>query len=111
MLKLIELFAGIGTQYKAFSKYIETEVVGISEIDEKPLKIYKHLFGEVNNFGDITKITELPAADVWTYSFPCTDLSIAGKQEGFSGNGIVCFLGFYRMYCCTVKESRCEPFV
>ena len=85
MLKLIELFAGIGTQYKAFSKYIETEVVGISEIDEKPLKIYKHLFGEVNNFGDITKITELPAADVWTYSFPCTDLSIAGNQEGFKG--------------------------
>ena len=38
MLKLIELFAGIGTQYKAFSKYIDTEVVGISEIDERPIK-------------------------------------------------------------------------
>jgi DNA-cytosine methyltransferase len=85
MLKLIELFAGIGTQYKAFAKYIDTEVVGISEIDERPIKIYNHLFGDVNNFGDITKISSLPAADVWTYSFPCTDLSVAGNQAGLNG--------------------------
>ena len=48
-MKLIELFAGIGTQYAAFKDYIDTEVVAISEIDDKPLKIYKKLFGEVNN--------------------------------------------------------------
>lgn len=84
-LKLIELFSGIGTQYKAFSNIIETESICISEIDKRPLKIYSKLFGEPNNFGDITKITSLPHADVWTYSFPCTDLSIAGKQRGFEG--------------------------
>lgn len=35
-----------------------------------------------NNFGDIQKVSELPYADFWTYSFPCTDLSRAGKQQG-----------------------------
>ena len=35
-----------------------------------------------NNYGDISSIKELPYADFWTYSFPCTDISVAGKQEG-----------------------------
>lgn len=34
------------------------------------------------NLGDICKIKELPKADLWTYSFPCQDLSCAGKQAG-----------------------------
>lgn len=84
-LQMIELFSGIGTQRKAFSKYFDLEVIGISEIDKKPLKIYQKLFNETNNFGDITKIESLPYADIWTYSFPCQDLSIAGNQKGLSG--------------------------
>ena len=37
------------------------------------------------NFGDISKIDleNLPNIDLLTYSFPCTDISGAGKQEGF----------------------------
>lgn len=34
------------------------------------------------NLGDISKVDKLPYADVVTYSFPCTDLSVAGKGEG-----------------------------
>lgn len=34
--------------------------------------------------GDISKLKKLPKADMWTYSFPCTDLSVAGKQQGIS---------------------------
>lgn len=34
------------------------------------------------NLGDISKVDKLPYADVITYSFPCTDLSVAGKGEG-----------------------------
>lgn len=84
-MKLIELFAGIGTQYRAFNEFIPTEVVAISEIDNRPLKIYNKLFNKVFNLGNITKIESLPIADIWTYSFPCTDLSIAGKKKGFGG--------------------------
>lgn len=35
-----------------------------------------------HNMGDISNIDKLPYADVLTYSAPCTDWSIAGKQEG-----------------------------
>lgn len=34
------------------------------------------------NLGDISKVNRLPYADMVTYSFPCTDLSVAGKGEG-----------------------------
>lgn len=35
-----------------------------------------------NNLGDISRIKELPYADFWTCSFPCTDISVAGKMKG-----------------------------
>lgn len=104
-MKLIELFAGIGTQYAAFKDYIDTEVVAISEIDDRPLKIYKKLFGEVNNLGDITKIERLPKADIWTYSFPCTDISIAGKQAGLSGNKSSLLYEIYRLLLSSPKPK------
>ena len=34
------------------------------------------------NLGDIGKVERLPYTDLATYSFPCTDLSVAGKGEG-----------------------------
>lgn len=37
-----------------------------------------------NNLGDIKNIKELPYADLWTCSFPCTDISIAGKMKGLT---------------------------
>ena len=39
-----------------------------------------------HNLGDISSLESLPYADLITYSFPCTDISIAGKQEGLSKN-------------------------
>ncbi len=34
------------------------------------------------NLGDISKLEYLEYADLWTYSFPCTDISVSGKQKG-----------------------------
>ena len=36
------------------------------------------------NLGDITKVNELPQCGLVTWSFPCTDLSISGKQIGMN---------------------------
>lgn len=83
MLKIIELFAGIGAQTQALKNQgINHEVVAISEIDSYASKAYEILHGPVANLGDITKIEALPKADLWTYSFPCTDISLAGKLKG-----------------------------
>lgn len=84
MLKVIELFAGIGAQRKALQKAkIEHEVIAISEIDKYAIQSYNAIHGETPNLGDITKIEKIPKADLWTYSFPCTDISLAGRMSGF----------------------------
>ncbi len=83
MLKVIELFAGVGSQTQALKNIgVKHEVIGISEIDKYAISSYTQLHGETHNFGDISKIDILPKADLWTYSFPCQDLSVAGKGAG-----------------------------
>lgn len=37
-----------------------------------------------HNLGDISRIEELPYADLWTCSFPCTDISVSGKMKGLN---------------------------
>ena len=84
-IKVIELFAGVGSQAMALRNIgIDYEVIGISEIDKFAIKSYEAIHGEVHNFGDISKIEKLPYCDLLTYSFPCQDLSILGKQKGMS---------------------------
>lgn len=85
MIRLIELFAGIGSQTQALKNIgVEHEVVAISEIDKYALQSYELLHGPVLNLGDISTIDydSAPDCDLITYSFPCQDLSIAGAQLG-----------------------------
>ena len=81
-MKIIELFAGYGSQALAL-KNLGFEVESkISEIDKYAIQAYEQLHGKTFNYGDISKIKALGDADLWTYSFPCQDLSVAGKQAG-----------------------------
>ena len=85
MLRVFEAFAGYGSQSIALRNLgIEYEVVAISEIDKYAIKAYEAIHGPANNLGDICKInpSEIPDHDLFTYSFPCQDLSVAGKQAG-----------------------------
>lgn len=63
------------------------ECVGWSEIDRCAIKAHNAVFPELadRNYGDITKIdwNAVPDFDLFTYSFPCTDISSAGEQKGF----------------------------
>lgn len=84
-VRLFEAFSGIGTQAMALKRITKVEHVGFSEIDKYAIKAYKAIHGDVPNYGDITKMIEIPQCDVFTWSFPCTDLSKAGKQKGLNG--------------------------
>lgn len=85
MITINELFSGIGAQVAAFKRLnIPYKVIGISEIDKYAIQSYEAINGSVRNYGDITQIERLDYADLWTYSFPCQDLSVAGKQRGIS---------------------------
>ena len=83
MLKVNELFTGIGAFRKALINLgIEHEIVGISEIDKYAIQSYTAMYGETRNYGDISKVDKLDYADLWTYGFPCQDISLAGHKKG-----------------------------
>ena len=90
-IKVFEAFSGIGTQRMALGNLgIEHEVVAIAEIDKYALKSYEAIHGDCPNLGDISKIdpNTIPDHDLFTYSFPCQDISAAGKGKGFEkGSG------------------------
>ena len=95
MLTVNELFAGIGAFRKALIRMgLPHKVVGISEIDRFAIKSYEAIYGEVRNYGDISKVEKLDYADLWTYGFPCQDISLAGKQagvvQGVTRSGLLC---------------------
>lgn len=50
--------------------------------NSKDLKKYYLACVLSNNMGDISKIDKLSYADFLTYSFPCTDISVAGEMKG-----------------------------
>ena len=92
-LRVFEAFAGYGSQSIALELLTQAfpdfqfQAVGISEIDKYAIKAYHALHGDdIPNHGDITKIdwTQTADFDLLTYSFPCQDISSAGKQRGFS---------------------------
>lgn len=83
MIKVNELFSGIGAFRRALERLnIPHEIVGISEIDKYAIKSYEAIYGETRNYGDISKVDKLDYADLWTYGFPCQDISVAGQQKG-----------------------------
>ena len=85
MITINELFSGIGAQVAALKRLgVEYETVGISEIDRFAIQSYEAINGKTRNYGDISKAVALDYADLWTYSFPCTDISLAGKQAGLT---------------------------
>lgn len=90
-IRVFEAFAGYGSQSMALKRLgIDFEVVGISEIDKYAIQAYMAVHGETHNYGDISKIdwNSVPDFDFLTYSFPCTDISNAGKRKGLAeGSG------------------------
>jgi DNA (cytosine-5)-methyltransferase 1 len=62
----------------------------IARVSGEKLKKYYLAMIISKNLGDISKIAELPLADFWTYSSPCQDWSVAGKQEGGNWTCLSC---------------------
>ena len=85
-MKFLDLFSGI-VGFRLGLEAHGHECVGHVEIDEAANKTYQAIHNpkESEFFGtDITtiKACDLPKADIWSFGFPCQDVSIAGKKEG-----------------------------
>ncbi len=84
-IRMFEAFSGVGTQAMALKRITSNyEIVGYSEIDKYAIQSYHAIHGDVKAYGDITKMEKIPPCDIFTWSFPCTDLSKAGKQKGMN---------------------------
>ena len=90
-IRLIELFAGIGSQAKALKNLgADFEHYKVVEFDKYAIASYNAVHG--TNF-DVLDIRNVHASDLeiterdkycylLTYSFPCQDLSVAGLRKG-----------------------------
>ncbi len=80
----VDLFAGIGG-FRLALESVGGQCLGFSEIAPDAIKTYCTNFKEDKkyNFGDITKLKELPQHDFMTAGVPCQSWSIAGRNLGF----------------------------
>lgn len=100
----VKSYASIHDNDKSVSQVTEEEMQDFLEKRNIPLNdkgVRKILKGKKltefyeaciksNNLGDISKVEthDIPDHDLFTYSFPCTSVSISGKQEGLAkGSG------------------------
>ena len=96
-IRLIELFAGYGSQAMALERIgAKFEHYRVVEFDKYAVASYNSVHGTDFPTMDITKVhtddLNICNTEVFTYlltySFPCTDLSVAGKQAGMKkGSG------------------------
>lgn len=84
MLRIIELFAGIGACSKALERLnIEHEIVDAVEIDKYAIKSFNAIHNTNFEVQDITKWDKnFENIDLIMHGSPCQDFSVAGKQAG-----------------------------
>lgn len=87
-LTFLDLCSGIG----GFRLGLETaghKCIGYCEYDKYARSSYEAMYDTEGEWkaDDITELRpgDIPYADIWTFGFPCQDISIAGKQRGLSG--------------------------
>ena len=81
----IDFFSGIGGFHSGFEK-AGMKCVGWCEFDKYAQKSYREIYDTKGLYfsEDVRKIRgwELPNATLWSFGFPCQDISVAGKQKG-----------------------------
>lgn len=125
-LRVVTLFSGYDSQCLALNRLkdvyhdFDYELVAWSEFDpesktptpyQAAQKAHNALFPQWSgrNLGDITKVdvNSVPDCDLMTWSFPCTDVSQAGKQEGLKdGSGTRSSLVWDAMRIFRAKKPR-----
>lgn len=87
------------------------KLINFCEFDKYATKSYCAIYGvdEILNLGDITKVNEKEIEDftMMTWGFPCTDISVAGRQIGFEDkNGDKTRSGLYYEGMRILKEKK-----
>lgn len=87
-LTFIDFFSGIGGFRLGFER-AGHKCIGNCEKDKFATNSYRAMFDTKGDWfaDDITtvKSSDIPYADIWTFGFPCQDISVAGHQKGLDG--------------------------
>lgn len=106
-ITFIDFFSGIGGFHSGFEK-AGMKCVGWCEFDKYAQKSYRAIYDTKGLwFGDdVRKVRgwEIPNATLWSFGFPCQDISVAGKQKGM-GRGTRSGLFFEIMRLLDEKED------
>lgn len=83
MIKVLELFGGIGACSKALERLgVEHEIVDYVEIDKYAVKSFNAIHNTNFEPQDICKWDKEIEVDLIMHGSPCQDFSLAGKQAG-----------------------------
>ncbi len=134
-MKFLDFFAGVGG-FRRGMELAGHECVGFCEFDKFAVASYTsmHLITEQQReylstldlkqrqkeilkeeyrngewyANDIRRINadDIPDADCWCFGFPCQDISVAGKQLGFTGNRSSLFFRVMRLLGDLEEEKR-----
>lgn len=99
MTRAVEFFAGMGLM-RAGLERVGIKTVFANDIDETKARLYADNWGRAALLvGDIRALhgDDIPDAELVTASFPCTDMSLAGKYKGLNGAQSGLVLDFLRI--------------
>ena len=106
----VEYFAGIGL-FRMGLERAGWSVEFANDWDVERAQIYEGFFGDKYEIRDIFSVSheQIPHTTLATCSFPCIDLSLAGKREGIHGQHTGAFWGFHELLRC--QGSKSPPIV
>lgn len=112
-MKFMDFFGGVGMMRIGLEQ-AGHDCIGYVEWNKHARRTYAAMHdteGEFNgiNIKDVHG-TDLPKSDIWAAGFPCTDISIAGRQKGLAGEQSGLFTEVIRLLG-EVEESEKPPYL
>ena len=109
-LTVAEYFAGIGL-FRMGLEAAGWRVVYANDWSAERAQLYRGFFSDSYEVKDIFSVTakDIPQATLATCSFPCIDLSLAGKREGINGKHSGAFWGFYERL--REQDTKAPPII
>ena len=107
-MTFIDICAGIGGFRLGFEQ-AGFKCIGFAERDKFARQSYMAMYDTTGEWtsGDVEELNsrDIPDTDIWTFGFPCQDISIAGKQNGLHGKKSGLFFKIIRL----LKEKENKP--